>query len=290
VEINETPRAKLSAVNKMQETVKAHAKLGIRCESVDWFEEWMVPTYDMLIESAQEDAPFETLRRIEQSIPDVTEADVDELITEIETLAKIHAEAGYRYTELEPYERLRYERALEQQVAELGIEIEQLEPTSESNPANCDTLIDSVQEDLSLETLTRVEQSVLDVAEVDIDDLTTEIEDIAKMHIKTGDRCTELEQHEWPRYERTIEERAVESEVEVESTEPETETESDPVVSTGGSGDGEVFEFGPFDQDERETIEQHLGELSGLSPEQRRDKLLRYVEAVDSDAAAVRDR
>lgn len=133
VELTETPKAQPTEISQVQAIADTHARLGIRCETADWFEPWMIPTYDRLLTKCLEDMPFDELTTV-TDIPPVHEVDTDDLITEIETLAGGHVRAGYRYVDLEPHERPRYELALHRAAEELGRDIDGLEPTEELDP------------------------------------------------------------------------------------------------------------------------------------------------------------
>jgi hypothetical protein len=132
INITERPRAKFTQIKKMQATVDAHARLGIRCDRVGWFEEWMLPTYHRLLDAAIEDSPFDSMTEVTKPVPDVVDAvDIDELIDEIDRLGAAHAEAGIRYTDPQPIEQPRYERALQQAAATQGMTLDELTPTAD---------------------------------------------------------------------------------------------------------------------------------------------------------------
>lgn len=228
VEITERPRASLSKISKMQETAQAHAKLGIKCERVGWFEDWMLPTYYELVEEEIENTPFETLTPIDVEIPDVTQvSSIDGLIEEIESLAEDHFHHGVISTDVEPYEEVRYRLVLNRLASEHERSVEDLEQRSDPD-------LEEFAEDAGTGRTGQATETGGEMAE------GTDREGATMVWGQERD-----EQSKNPTYDDT------------------------------------TLTFGPFEESELVVMERHLGNVSSLSPEERREVLLEYLKALD---------
>lgn len=169
IRVTDKPENGFPQVTKMEETAEAHAKLGVSCENVGWFEDWMLPTYRDLVNQefeelsendfdsvTDEDISLETLTTISAAPPDFTSGSrqVDEEVNRLISSAKAHLrrDPPVRYTGIDEWERPWYTAAFETFADSREIDIDSVEETDEFPDVDIDHSTDHLTDEAALDS------------------------------------------------------------------------------------------------------------------------------------------
>lgn len=186
--IHDKPSKDLSDIQAMQRAAKAHALLGIRCESIEWFEEWMLPTYralladeltenfnpeqlGLLLDLENTDELYDDSENIDEeallaALPTVEEApdgredpwgnydDIEDTVANIDSQAQADVEEKERepVANLPVWSRQRYDYALKRAAADRGVSFDDLTPDESDDNEEVDLVNETVNSDESDET------------------------------------------------------------------------------------------------------------------------------------------
>lgn len=268
VRVTDKPKSGFPTVSRMERTAEAHAKLGIFCKNVGWFEDWMLPAYEDLaneyfesfsddgfgdlVDDVTVDIELATLKSISTAPPDFSSGgrETDEEISRLVSLSEDHVARGHDYTPgLDEWERPWYTAARDAFADQVDVDITELEQTTEfpsaEEPEEGDEESAAEDQDSGTSEGTTDEQS--GEATTEQSGLVDDVDDL------TDDDTTEA-----------------------------TGESTDADVPTHGDSSGGDLLFSGWTEDELEIVAEQFEDLEELSPEERKQVLVGLAEAMES--------
>ena len=292
IRVTDKPKRGFPSVNKMEATAEAHAKLGISCENVAWFEDWMLPTYNDLVNDefanlsdddfgslTDEGVTLPTLKNVSTAPPDFTSGgrQADSEVERLISMARQHVEDGVQYTGVDEWERPWYNSALKAFTDEADIEPKDLEEIDDFSNIEDD---ESATEDADNEGS-------------DIEDDESETDNVDHKSTDTGPVTTD-----GPATDQTEEatngsssstqagfsgNRAGDSSgtSQKSAAEPSSIGEGAQSEEEADAAD-DALVFSGWTQEELELVTKHFEDLEAISPEERKQVLVNLAKALES--------
>lgn len=278
VRVTDKPKNGFPQVGKMEQTAEAHAKLGVVCKNVGWFEDWMLPAYeDLLNERFDElsddgfdgvvdleglDVSLDSLRNVTAAPPDFTSGNrqVEAEVERLAGMAMEHARNGYRYTGLDEWERPWYEATQSAIFESDDWDIERSDLTETSDFPETEPKDDEAEQDETPDDTDGVSDETGASAGTQTELASDDGDGPTTVDRPTGNGVTTTSA----------------------DTDSESDTDSQTTSQAGGptEGDARDFVFANWTDEELELVSEVLADVEELDDEERKEMLVNLAEDI----------